>query len=124
MRCDGVNMPERENDPPLRTWWRWPSTGALVYWVSEDLFLSYLEERPGVPLGHEQTAIVRRDCEKVLVLHGDHRQRLQHLSLPEMAAYYDGCPDKVDETLLWEGEISGGPFYGAPRVLSDGRTLH
>lgn len=93
MKCNGANMPERENDPPLRTWWRWSHTGALVYWVDEDVFVSYLEPHPEGLYG-AQTAIVRRQSEDVLVLEGDHRKELEGKSLSEMARYYDGCPQK------------------------------
>ena len=65
-----------------------------MYWLDEDVFVSYRE--PGSPhtFGRGETAIVRRHSENVLVLLGDHRRNVEGLSTRELALYYDASPDK------------------------------
>jgi len=92
---EGDSFASREDEPALRTWWRWPQTGCLVYWVDENTFLSYREHPKALDgLLPPETAIVRRQSENVLVLCGDRRKELEGLTLAQLARYYDASPHR------------------------------
>lgn len=107
---------------PWRTWIYDVVAGTEVYVVDVDHFVSYRAagSRPqelerwqayvivslqcGIHPEREETAILYRHSDRQYVLIGDHRRRLENLSVAGLALYYDGSPERcpmADECWVW-----------------------